>query len=334
MEALKLREFLDIGVEELPLPILADGEVLLKVASVGICGSDIHGFTGENGRRVPGQVMGHEASGWVFDAHGADVGVGTRVTFNPVVGCGACAECLAGREHRCSTGYVIGVDPTHSAAFAQFVAVPAKNTVELPPALPLHLGALIEPIAVAVAALDAGGVASGARVGIVGGGPIGQSLIVAAKDRGVSTAVSERDPSRARLCGDVGADRVTTVGLDVGVYDVVIDAVGTAESLAASLIACKVGGVVVLVGMGSPTVTLSAFEISTRERRLQGSFCYSRRHFMEAAAIAGRQTESLAQMVSVHVDPSGADEAFRNLLRAPTPGKVLIDFSQNFETEN
>ena len=133
MRALVLQDFDRLAVEERPDPVPGDGEVRLRVVATGICGSDLHGFTGENGRRVPGQVMGHETVARI-DALGPGVDAssfptGSAATFNPVVVPAAEAEAYAGREQHCPDTYVIGVRTDKDASFADYLVLPATNVV-------------------------------------------------------------------------------------------------------------------------------------------------------------------------------------------------------------
>src|SRR5690606_30027862 len=167
----------ELGVEERPDPVAGAGEVVLKVVATGICGSDVHGYTGENGRRFPGQVMGHETVARVHEL-GADVtelAPGDLVTVHPVLSCGTCPACVAGRDHRCPTKKVVGVAPEVSSAFADYLVVPAKNAVRLPESMPVEYGALVEPLSVGYHAVVRSAPTERDRVLVVGGGPIGQA---------------------------------------------------------------------------------------------------------------------------------------------------------------
>ncbi|HET7668428.1 MAG TPA: alcohol dehydrogenase catalytic domain-containing protein, partial [Mycobacterium sp.] len=183
MKALVLRGAYDIAVEDRPEPRPGEGEVVIEVIATGICGSDFHGYSGENGRRHPGQVMGHETVGRI-DEIGADVAgftPGQLVTINPVMACGTCVACRDGQQQWCSRRKVLGVAPEIPAAFADRVAAPAKNIVVLPESMPAELGALVEPLAVGYHAVRRGGASAADRVLVIGGGPIGQACLLAAR---------------------------------------------------------------------------------------------------------------------------------------------------------
>lgn len=341
MRTLTMTDFHHMEVLDAPRPSPGPGEVLLRVAATGICGSDVHGFTGENGRRHPGQVMGHETAGHVAElGEGVDADrfpVGAAATLNPVVVPDADLTTYAGREQHCPRKQVIGVAAERQAAFADYVLVPDRNVVILEPSMPVHLGALVEPLAVAVHAVRLADPLPGGSVLVLGGGPIGQSLVLALRMAGVDHAiVSEPDARRRELCDSLGARTISPTDGDVaeqaqevagGPFAVTFDAVGASSTIADALRATSLGGTVVLVGMASPSVTLPAYAVSTGERVLRGSFTYTAQDFADAAAWLGQHHEEAAPLVSRVVAPEQAQGAFRELAGPrPDPGKVLVRF--------
>lgn len=339
MRSLVLTDFGSLDVESRPIPEPGDAEVLLRVIATGICGSDVHGYTGENGRRVPGQIMGHESVGRIAAA-GPGVGgldVGSLATFNPVVVPIAEAGRFDGREQHCPDKTVIGVAPEVPAAFADYVLVPARNVVPLPVAMPPLYGALIEPIAVALHAVRRAHVPADERALVVGGGPIGQSAVVALTIMGVHEIyVSEVDRRRRELCRKLGAtafDPSSATPAEQlaghgGPVPLAVDAVGLTRTIDDALGATELGGRVALVGMGSPRLDLDAFRVSTAERTLIGSFTYSMADFRDAARYAGKAPEILRHLISDVVTPDRAAAAFDTLAHgSPPAGKILVDFS-------
>jgi Threonine dehydrogenase and related Zn-dependent dehydrogenases len=339
MRALVLKEFGRFEVEERPVVDPGPGEVQLRILATGICGSDVHGFTGRNGRRVPGQIMGHETVGRIrafgdgAEEHG--MAIGSLATFNPVVLPPEDLERYAGREQHSPNKRVIGVASDIVAAFAQIISVPARNVVPLPETMPVSYGALIEPIAVAVHAVRRAGVAAGDSVLVVGGGPIGQAVILAAQRAGAKNVlVSELDAARRALCERLGATVVEpgdsslasrVVSLLGSPVDVALDAVGISATLSDALNATVFGGTVCLVGMGSPELSLDAFRVSTEERTVIGSFCYSAQEFHDAAEWVATAPAALAELVSREVTLDEAQDAFAGLARMDgTPGKILV----------
>lgn len=342
MRALVLHKIGELRVENRPIPEPLAGEIVLRVSATGICGSDVHGYSGENGRRFPGQVMGHETVGRISSfgpgAQSNGLELGQVVTFNPVVVPASDAAFYAGREQHCPDKIVIGVAPEVPAAFAEYVAVPARNVVALPESMPIEYGTLIEPLAVAVHAVRRVLSPSNRRALVIGGGPIGQSVVLALKMAGVPTIyVSEVDAARRALCERLGArsfdpsagsivDSVIAAG---GLVDVTIDAVGITPTVADALNATVFGGSVCLVGMGSPSLQLEAFRLSTEERNIVGSFTYSAQDFIDAADFVASGAPEFSELISREVSPEDADRAFAALSRGDgTAGKVLVRFDR------
>ncbi|WP_114559258.1 zinc-dependent alcohol dehydrogenase [Desertihabitans aurantiacus] len=336
MQALRLEEIGRLAVVELPDPEPGPGEVRLRIHATGICGSDIHGFTGENGRRHPGQVMGHESVG-VVDALGEGVQgleVGQPATFNPVVVPEDELAAWAGREQLAPGKHVIGVRPDVVAGFAQLLCVSARNVVPLPAGMPLELGALVEPLAVAVHAVRRAGAGAGDRVLVTGGGPIGQSVVLALQMLGVErVAVSEVAPTRRALVERLGVTALDGATADAaavaealgGPADVAVDAVGIDPTLALCLQATRLGATVCLVGMGATRVALDAFAISTQERTLVGSFTYTARDFADAADWIGQTPPQAAELITRTVPLAAGPEAFVELAGPnDVAGKVLV----------
>jgi threonine dehydrogenase-like Zn-dependent dehydrogenase len=256
---------------------------------------------------------------------------------NPVIGCGHCARCLAGQDQACPDRVVIGVAPTRVSAFAERLVAPARNVVALPAGTPPEHGALVEPLAVGLHAARRGGITSGQTVLVVGGGPVGQACALAAQREGADrVVVSEPNPERRRLVGALGALTVDpTAVADVpaavgellgGPASVVIDAVGVDASLEVAFASAALMAPVVLVGMGRPGLQLPAYEVSTKERSLIGSFCYTPAEFAETAAWAGTQGAKLALLVEGRVDLAAGAQAFEQLARGTTDASKILVF--------
>jgi threonine dehydrogenase-like Zn-dependent dehydrogenase len=339
MKALVLEDFGRMTVRRHRKPQPHGDEVLVKIVATGICGSDIHGYTGENGRRIPGQIMGHESVGIVAEC-GADVSTtdfapGDVVTFNPVVVPADQVARYAGHEQRCPNKQVIGVAPDVVSAFAEFIAVPARNVVRLRDDMPVEHGALIEPIAVAVHAVRRVAVYSASAVLVLGGGPIGQSVILACRMQGArDIVVSEIDPARRALCERLGARPIDPAAAPVpdqvrqifgNFASVALDAVGIEQTVAAALESVQFGGSVCLVGMGAPKFALDAFRISTEEKSLVGSFTYTARDFRDAADWVSSGPAEIGELISRQVPLEDGPQAFADLARGDgTAGKVLV----------
>lgn len=342
MRAIVMNKIGSMQVEERPTPEPGSDEVLIKIAATGICGSDIHGYTGENGRRFPGQIMGHESSG-IIAALGdevpvEDLHVGRPVTFNPVVVPEEDLAAYAGREQHSPNRTVIGVTPEVPAAFADYLVMPARNVVPLPESMPIDHGALIEPLAVAVHAVRRVLHPGATRALVVGGGPIGQSTVLALKMHNVATIyLSEPAPERRDLCRRLGATVLDTEHQTVvealadheGQVDVAVDAVGISSTVRDALEATVRGGNVCLVGMGSPKLDIPGYRISTDERSLVGSFTYPAQDFLDAAGYIASQPPEASELISRSVSPDEVDATFAALAGGDgTPGKVMVRFDR------
>lgn len=304
----------EMHIEERTKPTPGPGQVLLRVAYVGICGSDLHGYTGESGRRVPGMVMGHEASGWVEQVGGSVKGlaVGDRVTFNPAVPCeGRCGHV---DENHCTELRVVGVTPDIQGAFADALVVDANRVVPIGDLDPV-VGAMIEPMAVAIQAARRCEIGPGDDVLVIGGGMIGQCVALAARLAGAeSVTVSESLEERRRLAESSGFRVVTpdeVAGLEP--VDVAIDAVGISATAASSITAVGEGGRVGFVGLGLPEVSIPLFEVVVPERTIIGSFCYSDEVFEKAAAAMTAGDIDLSPLLGEIFDLTSAHEAFESL---------------------
>jgi L-iditol 2-dehydrogenase len=254
------------------------------------------------------------------------------------------AAAYAGREQHHPRKYVIGVAPEVPASFADYVLVPARNVVALPDGLPIELGALIEPLAVAVHAVRRLPRSGLGRVLVIGGGPIGQSVVVALRDAGARTIiVSEPDAARRELIQRLGAETVDPAEGPVadqlrergGLADAAVDAVGITPTVRDALTSTVLGASICLVGMGAPQMTLDAYLVSTEERALLGSFTYGSDDFAHAAQIIGGDPETYRALISREIDVADADAAFAALAAGDgTPGKVLVRFDRESGSEN
>src|SRR5579875_3184935 len=177
MKALLLPEYRRLELVNIPQPVPGTGEVLVRVRACGICGSDVHGYDGSSGRRIPPIVMGHEAAGTVAAVGSAvsDMRDGDRVTFDSTVYCGECEYCRRGEMNLCERREVLGVSTPEyrrQGAFAEYVVVPKRVVHPLPANLPFPEAAMVEPLSVAVHAVSLAQVPQNATALVVGAGMI------------------------------------------------------------------------------------------------------------------------------------------------------------------
>ena len=288
MKALLLSKYRHLEIADLPNPTPGPGEILVKVAACGICGSDVHGYDGSSGRRIPPIVMGHEAAGRVAKVGPQVTGwsEGDRVTFDSTISCGACRYCARGEINLCDNRRVLGVscaDYSCAGAFAEYVIVPQRIVYRLPDSLSFSEASMLEAVAVAVHAVALSQISSGDRALVLGAGMIGLLTLQALRAAGCSTVyVADVDASRLKLAKDVGAtETLHATGDDLvseilrltnnAGIDVAVEAVGIDATVRAAVNCVRKGGTVTLVGNITPEVTLPLQKAVTRQIRLQGS---------------------------------------------------------------
>lgn len=343
MKALLLTSPGELSYTDIDLPSPGPGEVRVRIAACGICGSDVHGFTGSTGRRIPPLVMGHEAAGTI-DAVGPGVeglAVGARVALDSTVFCGGCEHCLAGRENLCTDRQVLGVSCgpyRRHGCFAEMVVVPGRVAYPIPDSVDFIAASLLEPLTIALHAVHLAEVGPETRSAVVvGAGPIGLACVASLRAYGVPRiAAIDLDAGRldqARALGATAtfladdeagtkAARFGTSTPDTDGADVVFEAVGATAPVTTAIDACTRGGTVVLVGNVSPRIEMPLQKVVTRQLRLQGS-CSSAGSYPEAIRLVAEGKVDLSCFVSKVAPLSEGVEWFHRL-HEREPGLVKV----------
>ncbi|MGB1235207.1 MAG: alcohol dehydrogenase catalytic domain-containing protein [Planktomarina sp.] len=282
MKALVYDGVEQLGFRDVPGAVPADGEHLVKIEAVGICGSDMHAFLGHDARRPAPLILGHEAAGTIV---GGDKD-GTRVTINPLVTCMECSACKAGRENLCPNREIISMQP-REGAFAQYVSMPYRNFVEVPDGVDIAKASLAEPLAVSWhavrLALEVLHPAMDRTALVIGGGAIGLAAALALKAMGVDdVTVAEPNDGRREFLSVKCGQHVTA--LAEGSYSVVIDAVGYAATRAKASELTAPGGVIAHVGLGDSVEGLDIRRITLQEVTFIGTYTYTMQDFRDTAA--------------------------------------------------
>jgi L-iditol 2-dehydrogenase len=327
-----LREAGDVGVEERPVPAPSRGEVLVRVGSVGVCGSDVHYFRhgriAEHVVRAP-LVLGHEAGG-VVESVGSGVDparIGQRVALEPGVPCRVCPQCQAGRYNLCPDVRFFATPPV-DGAFAEYVTIDADFAHPVPESVSDDAAGLVEPLSVALWACGKAGVAADSRVLVSGAGSIGLLTAQVAAALGatevlVCDVVAERLAAAERFGAtralDARSDDWATEVVDV---DAFIDCSGAPAAVQAGIRCVGPAGRVVLVGMGADEVVLPVGLLQSRELTVTGTFRYANT-YPAAIALAAAGLVDLDGLVSSHV---GLEDVGRALAGAGEPGvlKVMV----------
>lgn len=288
MKALLLTEYRKLQPADVPRPVPGPGDLLVRVKACGICGSDIHGYDGSTGRRIPPLIMGHEAAGEVAEIGPgvSSFSVGDRVTFDSTISCGECWYCQRGQINLCQNRQVLGVscdEYRRHGAFAEYVLIPQRIAYHLPASLSYEHAALLEAVSVAVHAVNRTPIRMGDTAVVVGSGMIGLLVLQALRHAGCGRIIAiDLDDDRLKLARTLGADVTfnartehlaeAVAGLTAGRgADVALEAVGATAPIQTAIQVLRRGGALTLVGNLAPRIDLPLQQVVTRELSLYGS---------------------------------------------------------------
>jgi L-iditol 2-dehydrogenase len=299
------------SIEETATPSFGPEELLIRADAVGICGSDVHGFTGESGRRKPGMVMGHEVAGSVVSVGTkvASLQPGDRVAIYPTLGCGICRHCLAGMEHICPNKRILGVNAGRWGAMADLFTCHERQAFRLDAQIDPAIGLFAEPLAVALHAVNLMSPAKKEILAIVGAGTIGLALLVVLRDLGFeSIFIIDKIEEKLELARKLGAKTIDAQrGLPAEVIasetsdlraNGVFEAVGLAQTVRTAYDLCDFGGTIVLIGNLAKEFTLPLQGVTSNETTLRGSYGFNRTEFETAVHLASKKTNVLRQLIS------------------------------------
>jgi L-iditol 2-dehydrogenase len=341
MNALLLKQYMQLEMVEMPVPAIGPDDVLVRVRACGICGSDVHGLDGRTGRRIPPLVMGHEAAGEVVEtgANVSDLRAGDRVTFDSTVYCGRCFHCTRGEANLCDNREVLGVSPgpyRRHGAFAEFVSVPRRIMYRLPDSLSYEQAAMIEAVSVAVHAVNLTPVRLGDSAVVVGSGMIGLLAMQAARIAGCTRVIAvDPDEGRLKLAREAGAtDAINPKTVDAPAAirdltggrgaDVAIECVGATDPVRTAIAGVRKGGAVTLVGNVAPDIDLPLQSVVTRQIRLQGS-CASNGEYPACIDMMARGAIQVDRLITAVVPleegPSWFDRLYRH---EPNLMKIIL----------
>jgi len=299
MQAMLLSEYKHLELQDLPQPVPGPDEVLVQVAACGICGSDVHGYDGSTGRRIPPIVMGHEAAGIIAAVGSAVKGFapGDRVTFDSTVYCGACDFCRRGEFNLCDNRQVVGVscgEFRRHGAFAEYVTVPERILYSLPSALSFAEAAMLEAVSVALHGVGVSEIKGGETALVIGAGMIGLLLLQSARAAGCSRVF-------------------------------VVEAVGRNETVTSAIDCVRKGGTVTLVGNITPEVTIHLQKVVSRQIRLQGS-CASNGEYPQAMQLIAEGKIKVGPLITAVAPLTDGPSWFERLYsHEPNLMKIVLD---------
>ena len=342
MKALVLNAYKELDYTDFPMPEIAADEVLIEVKACGICGSDVHGYDGSSGRRIPPLIMGHELSGVIIEVGSAvrEWKPGERVTCDSTEYCGECHFCRRGAINLCDNRRVLGVSTDEyrrHGGFAEYLALPERILYRLPDAVSFSEGAMVEPLSIAMHAAAITPLQINDTVVVVGAGLIGLLLIQVLRTAGCGQIIAlDIDQDRLDLACKLGAD----VGLRTdrpGYQEVILEhslgrgadrafeVVGITPTFNAAVDSVRKGGSVTLVGNISPQVELALQTIVTREITLYGS-CASQGEYVACLDMIARGKVDVEALISAKAPLKAGGTWFKRLYeREAGLMKVLLE---------
>ncbi len=324
----------ELELVDRPKPAPGPGEVLVEVAALGICGSDLLLWEGGFARVAPPVVVGHEFSGTIADANGADaLAVGDRVVVEPLLNCGECAPCLRGDYNVCQRLRLIGIDV--DGAVARYVVVPARRVHPIPDSLDLNDAALAEPSAVALHMAGRSGVTVDDTVLVIGGGPIGALVACVVRAKGVRrVVVSEPNASRRGLLAGLGFETFDPTADDLDAllgtlpadgFDVSFELTGVPVALGTAVRATRIQGTILLGGIPHADPPFPGATAVLKELTLRGARTYRSENVDEAIRLLADGSIPARSLVTRVVPLEAAiDGAFEALKSSRDEMKILI----------
>ncbi len=339
MQALMMTAIKKLELVDVPMPAIErPDDVLIKVRSVGVCGSDLHGYTGHTGRRIPPLIMGHEATGEVVAVGEAvtDLPVGSRIATQTIAFCGKCAQCLAGRRAICENRRIMGM--THPGAYAEYVSWSAGSACKLPDSLSFEDAALVEPLSVAVHAVGLAHIRPYDTAFIVGAGPIGLLTLAVLKHTGVSRIiVSDASDGRLEAARSLGAQvtinptrqkprEVVNEYTDGSGVDVSFEAVGLSQTAQQTLDVTRNKGLIVWIGNNQRMIEIDMQAVVTRELTVLGSYGMTDEEFRRSLHMLADGRIPARQLINRRAVLSEGPTLFDELLASPETIKCVINF--------
>jgi 2-desacetyl-2-hydroxyethyl bacteriochlorophyllide A dehydrogenase len=328
----------DIRLEDVPEPVCSEGEAIVEVRYVGICGSDLTIYQGKHTRAKPPTILGHEFAGVVVERRGEDypeIQVGDRVAVNPTYACGQCELCRSGHGHICHQKGLYGVDT--DGGFARYVKVALQSPHQLPADASFEEGALLEPLAVAVRAVHLGRLAFGESALVLGGGPIGLLSAEVARVAGArQVLLVEPQAFRKKLAESMGfsvltpeeATREHVLELTGGRgIDVVVDAAGVPPAACLSTQLVKRRGRIVVVAVYKEPVPVDLITLGYGEMQILGSCVYTPQDFGKSVGLLEEKRVELTPLVTHRLPLAEGIGAIERLTKGMSAQKVLLAVS-------
>ena len=324
-------------LRDIPIPVPAPDEYLIHIDACGVCGSDVEGFLGKTGRRVPPMIMGHECSGTVAQTPvGGNLAVGTKVVIYPKFFCGECADCRSGRPNVCANAKFLGV-MDYDGAMTEYVCVRERYLIPYA-GISAEIASLVEPAAVAYAGVSKitdEELLQAEHILVIGAGTIGLMAMLWLKYRGAKhVIVSDAVDSRCELARRMGADDTVNPAkcgdfqaeiarlTDGKMCDFSVEAVGISPTAQSSITALRSAGTAVWIGNAAKMVSVDMQRIVTGQLTIRGTYIYTYEDFVRVAELLSAGVVDATAMISLEMDMSKGVEAF-DMLTHNADGKLI-----------
>lgn len=341
MKIAKMSAFGKMKIEKMDIPTLEEGETLIKVHYVGICGSDVHIFEGKHPTAKPPMILGHEYYGEIAKFCGTPpegFSIGEIVTAHPLTSCGSCKNCMDGRHNLCSELSIFGVHK--DGCYAEYIKTASNRLVKIENHVDPLVAALAEPLAVAVHDIRRSGLRSGESVFIIGAGTIGLLLAIIAEFNGAGRIVlSEIDPQRIKISEELGFtvvnplednfEEVLAKQMGKDGFDRTFEVSGTQSGCNLMTRVARAGGTIVMIGIPNKSYKVDIVSIVLRELDIKGVRIHTFNNFRDAVEIInnGKISSKLKKLISRVYPLSEAIKAFEEIHRDKSIVKALLKLS-------
>lgn len=332
----------EITFKEVDIPKVKQGNVLIKMMRIGVCGSDIHVYHGQHPYVTYPLTQGHEVSGKIVEVGEGvtDLKVGQRVTIEPQVVCGKCHPCTHGKYNLCEELKVMGFQTTGAAS--EYFEVSAQKVVVLPQNVSYDHGAMIEPLAVAVHAVRMSGDVLGIKAVVLGAGPIGALLCQTLKAFGAKevlvTDVSDYRLDIVKNCGadyvcntakaDFGQEMIKVFGKDKA--DIIYDCAGNDTTMKDAITNARKGSIIMLIAVFAKMANVDLAKLNDSELDLKTSMMYRHEDYVDAIKIINEKKVDLEPLISKHFAFKDYKNAYEYIdANREKTLKVLIDIGED-----
>ncbi|MBQ3561510.1 MAG: alcohol dehydrogenase catalytic domain-containing protein [Oscillospiraceae bacterium] len=338
MKCVAINGVKSLEVKEIAEPVSSEGRVVIEVKKAGICGSDIHNW---DAGAPEGLVMGHEFAGVVLDPGSrADLKAGDRVTALPISPCGECEACKSENHQYCAQtwAHALGLTLDNPGSMAEKTSFRPDMVRKLPDSVSDEEGAMVEPTAVSLHAVNLANIKEGAKVLVIGGGVIGLGCAMLAKKAGASlVCVSETNENRGKRAVELGvADKyldakdpefvVKAMTESMGGFDAVLECVGIAPAVNSAIFTVKNGGSIVLVGVSQKPEEIFSVMVVMKELKVFGAIAYTIEEFEDTIRMIAEKEIDVMKFVTDTVSLEDTQKAFERLTSGSgTDIKILID---------